>query len=79
MNSSGQEGEYIPGNPQQQARAGFARATMFRLYTPLLGRTLSFGSMLAIVISYVENESIGWAIIHGLLSWFFVIYAALFY
>ena len=46
---------------------------------PMMGRTLSFGSMLAITVSYVQNESIGWAIIHGLMSWAFVIYAALFY
>ena len=35
---------------------------------------LSFGSALAMVISYVQWESIGWAIIHGLLNWFYVIY-----
>ena len=35
---------------------------------------LSFGSALAIVISYVEWKSIGWAILHGLLGWVYVIY-----
>ncbi len=35
---------------------------------------ISFGSALAIVISYVNWHSIGWAIIHGLLSWVYVIY-----
>ncbi len=35
---------------------------------------LSFGSALAIVISYVEWKSIGWAIFHGLLGWVYVIY-----
>ncbi len=35
---------------------------------------ISFGSALAMVISYVNWHSIGWAIIHGLLSWFYVIY-----
>lgn len=35
---------------------------------------LSFGSCLAIVISYVKWKSIGWAIFHGLLSWVYVIY-----
>ena len=35
---------------------------------------LSFGSALAIVISYVQWKSIGWAIVHGLLGWVYVIY-----
>ena len=35
---------------------------------------ISFGSALAIVISYVNWHSIGWAIFHGLLSWAYVIY-----
>jgi len=40
---------------------------------------LSFGSALAIVISYVEWKSIGWAIFHGLLGWVYVIYYAIKY
>ncbi|MCL2089220.1 MAG: hypothetical protein FWH14_07030 [Oscillospiraceae bacterium] len=35
---------------------------------------ISFGSCLAIVISYTAWESIPWAILHGLLSWFYVVY-----
>ena len=35
---------------------------------------ISFGSCLAIVISYTAWHSIGWAIFHGLLSWVYVIY-----
>lgn len=35
---------------------------------------ISFGSALAMVISYSTWHSIGWAIIHGLLSWVYVIY-----
>ena len=38
----------------------------------------SFGSALAIAISYSNNHSILWAIIHGILSWIYVIYFALF-
>ncbi len=34
----------------------------------------SFGTALAIAISYTTNHSILWAIIHGLLSWLYVIY-----
>lgn len=35
---------------------------------------ISFGCALAMVISYVKWQSIGWAIVHGLLSWIYVIY-----
>lgn len=35
---------------------------------------ISFGSALAMVISYATWKSIGWAIFHGLLSWVYVIY-----
>lgn len=35
---------------------------------------LSFGSALAMIISYTAWKSIGWAIVHGLLSWVYVIY-----
>jgi hypothetical protein len=35
---------------------------------------ISFGSALAIAISWSLNKSLLWAIIHGLFSWFYVIY-----
>ena len=35
---------------------------------------ITFGSVLAIVISYTHWHSIGWAIFHGLMSWGYVIY-----
>ncbi len=40
---------------------------------------IGFGSALAMAISYSTNHSIGWAIVHGVLSWFFVIYAGITY
>ncbi|MDH6365957.1 MULTISPECIES: hypothetical protein [Breznakia] len=40
---------------------------------------LSFGSALAMVISYTTWHSIGWAIVHGLLGWVYVIYFILFH
>lgn len=40
---------------------------------------LSFGSALAMIISYTAWQSIGWAIVHGLLSWVYVIYYILKY
>ena len=38
---------------------------------------ISFGMALAIAISWSKNGSILWAIFHGFLSWFYVIYYAL--
>ena len=35
---------------------------------------IGFGSALAMVISYTAHKSVLWAIIHGVLSWFYVIY-----
>lgn len=35
---------------------------------------ITFGSALAMVISYTTWNSVGWAIIHGLMSWLYVIY-----
>lgn len=35
---------------------------------------ITFGSALAMVISYSTWKSVGWAIIHGLMSWVYVIY-----
>ena len=35
---------------------------------------ISFGSALAMVISYTNWHSVGWAIVHGLMSWAYVVY-----
>ena len=40
---------------------------------------VSFGSALAMVISYTTWHSVGWAILHGLMSWVFVINFILLY
>ncbi len=39
---------------------------------------VSFGSALAMAVSFTLNKSILWAMIHGLLGWIYVFYAALF-
>ena len=39
---------------------------------------VGFGSALAIAISYTNDHSILWAIIHGILGWLYVIFVALF-
>lgn len=40
---------------------------------------IGFGTALAIAISWHANQSLLWAIVHGLLSWFYVAYYALCY
>lgn len=35
---------------------------------------VGFGSALAMVISYTAYKSVLWAIIHGVLGWFYVVY-----
>lgn len=35
---------------------------------------MSMGATLAVVISWGLNHSIGWAILHGVFGWFYVIY-----
>lgn len=35
---------------------------------------VGFGSALAMVISYTTHQSVLWAIIHGIFSWFYVVY-----
>jgi hypothetical protein len=37
---------------------------------------LTFGSALAIAISWGQHHSIVWAILHGMRSWLYVIYYA---
>lgn len=38
---------------------------------------IGFGSALAIAISWSVHKSILWAILHGVFSWFYVIYYAI--
>lgn len=40
---------------------------------------IGFGTALAITISWTANKSLLWAVIHGLLSWIYVVYYALVY
>lgn len=50
------------------------------MYRNEITRTgITFGSALAIAISWSINKSILWAILHGLLSWIYVVYYAFFY
>jgi hypothetical protein len=36
---------------------------------------ITMGSALAMIISFTMYHSIGWAVLHGVLSWVYVIYA----
>ncbi|MBS1333995.1 MAG: helix-turn-helix domain-containing protein [Clostridiales bacterium] len=47
--------------------------------TKNIKKGLSFGAGLAMVISYVNWGSVGWAIFHGLLNWLYVVYYVLRY
>ncbi len=49
-----------------------------REYHPAVAAGIGFGTALAITISWSVHHSLFWAIIHGLLSWFYVVYWALF-
>ena len=35
---------------------------------------IGFGACLAMIISYVNWQSIGWAALHGIMGWIYVIY-----
>lgn len=39
---------------------------------------ISFGSALAIAISWSINTSLFWAVVHGIFGWFYVVYYAIF-
>jgi hypothetical protein len=41
------------------------------------GSGIGLGSVLAAIISYLQNHSILWAILHACLGWLYVIYYAL--
>jgi hypothetical protein len=45
--------------------------------TEVVKTGITFGSALAIAISWYTNQSILWAILHGFFSWLYVVYFAL--
>ena len=52
-----------------------SRSMSFR--NEMVKNGVSFGTALAIAISWTTNQSIIWAIIHGIFSWFYVVYFAI--
>jgi len=50
--------------------------TRFHYRREIARSGVGFGSALAMVISWSQNESILWAILQGIFSWFYVIWFA---
>lgn len=51
--------------------------SLMRVTKLILVHGTSFGTALAMAISFNVNHSVLWAIIHGIFSWFYVVYYAL--
>jgi len=45
--------------------------------TTFIREGVTFGTVLAIVTSWSRNQSVLWAILHGIFSWLYVIYFVL--
>lgn len=52
---------------------------MSQTKTEVVKSGIGFGAALAIAISWSYNHSVLWAILHGFMSWFYVIYHVLFH
>lgn len=39
-----------------------------------VGSTLGFGAVLAMIMSWTANKAVLWALVHGLLSWAYVVW-----
>lgn len=62
---------YHPDEPAERVR------TPKRDHTSTAGAAgISLGSAIAVVLSFQLNHSILWAIVHGILSWFYVAFRA---
>ena len=68
MTQSGPVYDGPPSPPRARVRERSAR---------VVRAGASFGSALAIAISWSEHHSILWAIVQGFFSWFYVLYYAL--
>ncbi|WP_224744237.1 hypothetical protein [Pontibacter aquaedesilientis] len=45
--------------------------------TTVIEKGVGLGAVIAVVASWSRNQSILWAILHGIFSWFYVIYFAI--
>jgi hypothetical protein len=60
--------EDLENNQDQSSGGDYSGAIL--IYIP--------GLVLAMILSYTVNHSILWAILHGYLSWFYIIYNVIF-
>lgn len=67
---------YGPGEREKKVEAKLIDKKSFKV-TVNAGETV--GASLAVVLSYLKWKSIGWAILHGVLGWIYVIYYAIKY
>ena len=63
-----------PDQPGYPGPSGPDNGRNTKIISKTVKTGISFGSCLAMVISYVSWKSIPWAILHGLFSWGYVIY-----
>lgn len=63
------QGWDTPGNSDTRTVHHETRRTIVRT-------GLTFGSILAMILSFTVNKSVIWAIIHSIFSWVYVIYRA---
>lgn len=59
--------DYVGEPSRMQRGTTYVRREMF-------SKGVGFGSALAMAISFNVNQSVFWAIIHGIFSWLYVIY-----
>jgi hypothetical protein len=71
-------GKPMPTFPDHASKEETMNGTVYNYRMEGARYGISFGTALAIAISYTNNHSILWAIIHGFFSWLYVIYFALF-
>lgn len=59
---------------------GYEIGKILRSFVNLFRPISSFGlgSIIAVLLSWDKNKSIGWAMLHGILSWFYIVYALIF-
>lgn len=42
------------------------------------GSGIGLGALIAVLLSWSLNHSVGWCIVHGILSWLYIVYYAIF-
>ena len=52
----------------------FAQSSSPGTTNTVISNGIGLGSAIAVTISWSQNKSILWAIIHGLFGWFYVVY-----